>query len=148
LATNQQPEQTLNDFETSQRHDRGASESRHRVILFGRGARLTFCASREILRYRVVDVGIDVSTSPKKRIAVAVDWDPIDIVAALHKRGITLRRLSAQHGFSPRTLSVGLQRPYPLAENIIASALGKPARVIWPSRHKARRRTGCKSTRR
>lgn len=64
-----------------------------------------------------------------------MDWDPADIVAALHKRGWSLRQLSFAHGYRANALKHALRRPYPRAERIIAEALGlEPAR-IWPSRY-------------
>ena len=54
------------------------------------------------------------------------DWHRIDIVAELHKRGVTMRSLST---------SAGLARSYPKGERIIASALNLEPSSIWPSRY-------------
>lgn len=51
------------------------------------------------------------------------NWHRADIVAALHKRGLTLASLSRSHGLAPRTLNNALERHYPRAERIIAGAL-------------------------
>ncbi|MFP4560572.1 MAG: transcriptional regulator [Thiohalorhabdus sp.] len=64
-----------------------------------------------------------------------MDWDPADIVAALHKAGWSLRRLSFAHGYRSDALKHALRRPYPRAERIIAEALGREPRELWPSRH-------------
>lgn len=63
------------------------------------------------------------------------DWHRIDIVAALHKQGITMRELSEQAGLKPDTLKNALARSYPKGERIIASALGTAPEFIWPSRY-------------
>jgi lambda repressor-like predicted transcriptional regulator len=68
--------------------------------------------------------------------ASQLDWHPADILAALHKRGITLRALAAQHGFtSSSTLSAAMVRSYPANEKRIAEALDIHPKSIWPSRY-------------
>ena len=64
------------------------------------------------------------------------DWHPADILAALHKRGITLRALAASHGLTnSSTLSAAMVRSYPSSERRIADALGLHPMEIWPSRY-------------
>lgn len=63
------------------------------------------------------------------------DWHRVDIVAALHKRGMSIRELSVRSGLKPDTLKNALSRTYPRAERIIAEALGIPPEIIWPSRY-------------
>ncbi|MFV0509451.1 MAG: helix-turn-helix domain-containing protein [Shewanella algae] len=63
------------------------------------------------------------------------DWHRVDIVAALHKEGITLKGLSLDSGLGASTLRNALVRPYPRAEQIIANALNKAPQDIWPSRY-------------
>lgn len=63
------------------------------------------------------------------------DWHRADIVAALHKRGLSLSQLSVAAGLSASTLRNALRAPYPRAEQIIAEAIGVPAHEIWPSRY-------------
>ncbi|MCM2368538.1 MULTISPECIES: helix-turn-helix domain-containing protein [Proteus] len=63
------------------------------------------------------------------------DWHRADIVAALHKKGLSLSQLSVEAGLSPSTLRNALRAPYPRAEQIIAKAIGIPAEEIWPSRY-------------
>jgi Ner family transcriptional regulator len=77
------------------------------------------------------------STDPKKS-ASATDWHRADIVAALHKKGWTLRELSRQNGLSACTLNQALERPYKKAEGIIATAIGIDPRAIWPTRYAKR----------
>lgn len=58
-----------------------------------------------------------------------------DIVAALHKKGITLSSLGRKHNLSPYTLKNALDKPYPKGEEIIASAVGVTPDAIWPERY-------------
>lgn len=74
-------------------------------------------------------------TNPKK--TVQTDWHPADIVAALHKAGWSLRRLSMHIGHSANYLALALHHPYPKAEAFIADALGLHPKQIWPSRYTA-----------
>ncbi|MEL5454768.1 MULTISPECIES: helix-turn-helix domain-containing protein [Serratia] len=63
------------------------------------------------------------------------DWHRIDIVAAIHKEGLTMRGLSVKAGLKPDTLKNVLSRSYPKGEQIIAKALGTEPAQIWPSRY-------------
>ncbi|MBE8578609.1 MULTISPECIES: helix-turn-helix domain-containing protein [Vibrionaceae] len=63
------------------------------------------------------------------------DMHRIDIVAALHKKGVTVKTLSIQAGLAPTTLSNALNRPWPKGERIIAEALDVQPHDIWPSRY-------------
>ena len=74
---------------------------------------------------------------PTKK-AVPQDWHRADIVAALRKKGWSLRRLSAHFGYlSPGTLTHALDRPWPKGEFLIAQTLGIEPQTIWPSRYRA-----------
>ncbi len=64
------------------------------------------------------------------------DWHRADIVAALKKKGWSLRGLSAANNYSPTVLSGVLNSPWPKGEKIIADAIGVAADQIWPSRYK------------
>jgi len=67
------------------------------------------------------------------------DWHPADVVAALRKRGWSLRRLSVEHGRHPSALSQALHSAsLPSYEDLIAAAIGVPASEIWPARYAAR----------
>ncbi|WP_028536183.1 helix-turn-helix domain-containing protein [Paludibacterium yongneupense] len=68
----------------------------------------------------------------------AVDWHRADIVAALHKRGWSLRQLSIEAGLSAGALNNALDRPWPKAERIIAAAIEETPETIWPSRYEKR----------
>ena len=63
------------------------------------------------------------------------DWHPADIVAAIWKRGSSLRRLDRLNHYADGALRNALARPWPKAEAIIAAFIGVPAREIWPSRY-------------
>lgn len=63
------------------------------------------------------------------------DMHRIDIVAALHKKGIKVQDLSVECGWAPGTLSNALNRPWPKGERAIANALGMEPEDIWPSRY-------------
>ncbi|HGM6655065.1 MULTISPECIES: helix-turn-helix domain-containing protein [Serratia] len=71
----------------------------------------------------------------KRNEVVCVDWHRADIVAAIHKRGKTMRDLSIGAGLSADTLKNALSRKYPKAEGIIAEAIGEEPATIWPSRY-------------
>ena len=64
------------------------------------------------------------------------DWHPAEVVAALRMGGYSLRQLSLLNGYgNPGSLAKALHRPYPLAEAIIAEALGLAPEAVWPSRY-------------
>ena len=68
------------------------------------------------------------------------NWHRIDIVAALHKAGVTMRELSVQAGLKPDSLKNALARPYPRGEKIIATALSLSPEEIWPERYSNQRK--------
>ena len=63
------------------------------------------------------------------------DWERVDLIYALTKKGTTLAALSRQSGLNSRTLNNALDRRYPKGEKIIAGAIGVEPRTIWPSRY-------------
>jgi len=63
------------------------------------------------------------------------DWHKADIVAALHKRGLTLRKLSVAQGFAPTSLSAVLHKQVPSWQKLIAEILDVSPLEIWPSRY-------------
>lgn len=80
--------------------------------------------------------------SQKKRSkGSAVNWHRADIIAALHKQGLSLSSLSRQHGLASRTLNNAFERHYPRAEKIIADALGTTPEFIWPQRYAGKERS-------
>lgn len=66
----------------------------------------------------------------------ASDWHPADVKAALEKAGWTFRSLAKKLGYSDHSaIARGLYNRSPMAEAIIAKALGKQPKEIWPSRY-------------
>lgn len=64
------------------------------------------------------------------------DWHPADIIAALRKRGITLKALALSHGLADSTsMSAALVRSLPANEKRIAAALEMHPKDIWPTRY-------------
>lgn len=63
------------------------------------------------------------------------DMHRIDIVAALKKKKLSLRKLSTNAGLAPGTLSNAMERRWPKGERIIAQALDMEPCEIWPSRY-------------
>lgn len=81
------------------------------------------------------------------------DWPPAKVVYRCRMRppGWSIRRLSAELGYSPVSLKGALHKPWPKAEEGIAEYLGLPPWAIWPSRYdengKPRGRSGRKTKR-
>lgn len=72
--------------------------------------------------------------APKK--ASPEDWHPADIIAALHKRGITLRALAKQHGLNQSaSLSKAFTQSYPASEKRLADAVGVPVQEMFAARY-------------
>lgn len=64
------------------------------------------------------------------------DWHKADVIAALHKRDLTLIGLSKANGYHTcNAVSQALHRTYPKVERIIAVALDLQPQQIWPSRY-------------
>lgn len=63
------------------------------------------------------------------------DWHRADIVAALKKKGFSVRQLSREAGLSENTLANALRSPWPKGQEIIACAIGVKPETIWPSRY-------------
>lgn len=76
-----------------------------------------------------------VASQKKRTKGRDKDWHRADIVAALHKRGLSLAQLSRDQGLSSRTLNNAFSQRYPKAERLIAAALGMMPEEIWPSRY-------------
>lgn len=85
-------------------------------------------------------MGMDTRNS-----AITQDWHAADIKAALEKRGVSLRKLAAEYGYSH--IQRVLSSPWWAAEQIVAKALGVPAEQIWPSRYAVARDKGQGMTR-
>ena len=66
-------------------------------------------------------------------IDVATDWHPADVVAALRKRGTSLRQVGLGAGY--KHIQGVLTRPWWVVEQLVAKALDVKAAEIWPSRY-------------
>lgn len=66
------------------------------------------------------------------------DQHPEDIKAALRKAGTSLSILAREHGVSKSTLTLALRQPSPKWAEIIAAALSRDPRQIWPAWYAAR----------
>jgi Ner family transcriptional regulator len=64
---------------------------------------------------------------------ISTDWHPADVVAALRKRGTSLRKVAMENGYTH--IQGVLTRPWWVVEQLVASTLGVPAESIWPSRY-------------
>ena len=66
------------------------------------------------------------------------DWHPADIVAALHKRGYTLRDIARSEGLNDSsTLSKAMVQSYPAGERRLAKYAGVAVQEMFPTRYHA-----------
>ncbi len=77
----------------------------------------------------------ETGSQKKRSKGSSKDWHRADIVAALHKQGLTLSQLSREQGLAARTLNNAFERSYPKAERLIAESLNMQPEEIWPSRY-------------
>lgn len=78
----------------------------------------------------------DLSASRKVDGASALmgkDLHPADVIAALRKRGTSLRQIAQANGYAH--ISRVLYGPWLAAEQLVAKALGVKPQEIWPSRY-------------
>jgi Ner family transcriptional regulator len=61
------------------------------------------------------------------------DMHPADVIAALHKRGTSLRQLAMQNGYSH--IGRVLTSQWLAAEQVVAKALDMKPEAIWPTRY-------------
>lgn len=59
-------------------------------------------------------------------------WHKQDIIAAVRKRGMSLRALSLKSGFAQDTLNKALTQRFPNAHQVIAEFVGVERQVLWP----------------
>jgi Ner family transcriptional regulator len=59
-------------------------------------------------------------------------WHRADIIAAIHKKGMSLSRLGARNHLADSTLRAALKKPRTPSNRIIASFLGVPMHELWP----------------
>lgn len=62
-----------------------------------------------------------------------MDWHPAQVKAAIEMAGTNLTQLAKKHGY--RHINEVLHRPWYAAEKIVAEALNKDPKEIWPSRY-------------
>ncbi|MBP7489794.1 MAG: helix-turn-helix domain-containing protein [Azospira sp.] len=76
-----------------------------------------------------------MAKTPDKK-ASQKDWHPADILAALHKRGLTLRDVARKYGLKDSsTLSKAMITSYPASERRLAEAVGVPVQEMFPTRY-------------
>lgn len=73
-------------------------------------------------------VAMNTQTSAQK-----VDWHPADVVAALRKRGTSLRKVGIAHGY--KQIQNVLTRPWWIVEQLVADELQLDPDQIWPTRY-------------
>ncbi|WP_332775193.1 helix-turn-helix domain-containing protein [Polaromonas sp.] len=69
----------------------------------------------------------------KKSTSVQEDMHPADVIAALRKRGTSLRKIAIENGYSH--IQRVLTSPWLAAEQLVAKALGRKPEDLWPSRY-------------
>lgn len=84
---------------------------------------------------RICGIVFAMSKIDTEKNPVSGDWHPAYISYQLRMARTSLRRISTAHGYKPNSASVALRKPWPKMERLIAAALGKPPREIWPSRY-------------
>jgi Ner family transcriptional regulator len=76
-----------------------------------------------------------MANNPAKK-ASQEDWHPADIIAALHKRGYTLREIARLEGLKESTtLSKAMIDSYPAGERRLAKYAGVPVQEMFPTRY-------------
>lgn len=84
------------------------------------------------------------SSGPAKKTSPKVeDWHWADVLAALRKRGWSLRQIAKEENYAHGNVLGGVARhPYPKAEAILAAYAGVAHPMeIWPSRYDAKGNT-------
>ncbi len=71
-------------------------------------------------------------SAPKDRIGARANWHRADIIAAIRKRGESMRSLGVHHAKGPRTLAAALTVPARPSNQIIAEFLDIPHNELWP----------------
>ncbi len=75
---------------------------------------------------------VDMSTN--KTTKIQEDMHPADVIAALHKRGTSLRKIALENGYSH--IQRVLTHPWLAAEQLVAKALDTSPQALWPSRYR------------
>jgi Ner family transcriptional regulator len=71
--------------------------------------------------------------STNKSTSIQEDMHPADVIAALRKRGTSLRKIAIENGYSH--IQRVLTSPWLAAEQLVARALGSKPEDVWPSRY-------------
>lgn len=74
-----------------------------------------------------------MSMTTNKSTHLQEDMHPADVIAALRKRGTSLRRIAIENGYSH--IQRVLTSPWLAAEQLVAKALDKKPEELWPSRY-------------
>jgi Ner family transcriptional regulator len=86
--------------------------------------RLDFIA----FKLRIVDMSTNKATISQE------DMHPADVIAALRKRGTSLRKIAHANGYSH--IQRVLVSPWLAAEQMVAKALDTTPETLWPSRYR------------
>lgn len=79
-------------------------------------------------KLRMVDMSTNKATTSQE------DMHPADVIAALRKRGTSLRKIAQDNGYSH--IQRVLTSPWLAAEQLVAKALGTTPQALWPSRYR------------
>ena len=71
--------------------------------------------------------------STNKSTLTQEDMHPADVIAALRKRGTSLRKIAIENGYSH--IQRVLTSPWLAAEQLVAKALDRKPEDLWPSRY-------------
>jgi Ner family transcriptional regulator len=75
-----------------------------------------------------------VAMSTNKATSSQEDMHPADVIAALRKRGTSLRKIAHENGYSH--IQRVLTSPWLAAEQMVAKALDTKPEALWPSRYR------------
>ena len=75
-----------------------------------------------------------MAMSTNKATTSQEDMHPADVIAALHKRGTSLRKIAQENGYSH--IQRVLTSPWLAAEQLVAKALDTRPEALWPSRYR------------
>ena len=79
-------------------------------------------------KLKIVDMSINKTTTSQE------DMHPADVIAALRKRGTSLRKIAQENGYSH--IQRVLTSPWLAAEQLVAKALDTTPQALWPSRYR------------
>jgi Ner family transcriptional regulator len=74
-----------------------------------------------------------MSMTTNKSTPLQEDMHPADVIAALRKRGTSLRKIAIENGYSH--IQRVLTSPWLAAEQLVAKALDTRPEELWPSRY-------------